>query len=161
MPATATSSATSYEFHEFYLVDINEKVNRAMTVYHAMELGEFKPLRLVMNLTTGVRYVSTGEPDYDEVIIETLTFDEQVEEYWSGYMFDVSNKADDEVSQYPIYRDSFTKICSAMTAVEMELGAYGFNWFKCDDIDQVRELTGAGDIMAIEITENGCNIFRG
>lgn len=78
MPATATNSATSYEFHEFYLVDINEKVNRAMTVYHAMELG-----------------------------------------------------------------------------------AYGFNWFKCDDIDQVRELTGAGDIMAIEVTENGCNIFRG
>lgn len=156
MTATATP-----EFHEFYLVDINENVNRAMTVYHAVDYGEFKPLHLVMNLTTGARYVSANEPGHDEVVIETLSFDEQVEEYWAGYMFDVSNRADDEVSQYPIYRDSFDRICSAMTAVEVELGRYAFNWFKCDDIDQVRELTSSGDIMAIEVTENGCNVFRG
>lgn len=156
MTVTATP-----EFTEFYLVDINENVNRAMTVYHAVDYGEFKPLYLIMNLTTGTRYVSSNEPGHDEVVVETLSFDEQVEEYWAGYMFDASNRADDEVSQYPIYRDSFDKICSAMNAVEVELGVYGFKWFKCDDIDQVRELTGAGDIMAIMATESGVCVFRG
>ena len=158
---TANNTAAAPEFHEFYLVDISERVNRAATVYHAMACDEFKPLRLVMNLVTGTRYVSANEPGQDEVVIETLPFDEQVEEYWAGYMFDASNRADDEISQYPIYRDSFDKICDAMVEVELELGAYGFNWVKCDDIDQVREVTSSGDVMAIEVTECGCNVFRG
>ena len=158
---TTNNNNATPEYREFYLVDINERVNRAMTVYHAMACGDFKPLHLVMDLVTGTRYVSANEPGQDEVIIETLSFDEQVEEYWAGYMYDASNRADDEISQYPIYHDSFDKICSAMVEVELELGAYGFNWVKCDDIDQVRELTGAGDIMAIEVTENGCHIFKG
>ena len=158
---TTNNNNATPEFCRFYLVDINERVNRAMTVYHAMSCGDFKPLHLVMDLATGTRYVSANEPGQDEVVIETLSFDEQVEEYWAGYMYDASNRADDTISQYPIYRDSFDKICSAMVEVELELGAYGFNWVKCDDIDQVRELTGAGDIIAIEVTENGCHIFKG
>lgn len=158
---TANNSTATTEFHEFYLVDISERVNRAATVYHAMACDEFKPLHLVMNLATGTRYISANEPGNDEVVIETLTFDEQVEEYWAGYMFDASNRADDEISQYPIYHDSFDKICSAMVEVELELGAYGFNWVKCDDIDQVREVTSSGDVMAIEVTENWCRVFRG
>ena len=158
---TTNNNNATPEFRTFYLVDINERVNRAMTVYHAMACGDFKPLHLVMDLATGTRYVSANEPGQDEVVIETLPFDEQVEEYWAGYMYDASNRADDEISQYPIYRDSFDKICSAMVEVELELGAYGFNWVKCDDIDQVRELTGAGDIMAIEVAESGCSVVRG
>ena len=158
---TTNNTAAAPEFHQFYVVDINERVNRAMTVYHAMACGEFKPLHLVTDVVTGTRYVSANEPSHNEVVIETLSFDEQVEEYWAGYMYDASNRADDKISQYPIYRDSFDKICSAMVEVELELGAYGFNWVKCDDIDPVRELTGAGDIMAIEVTENGCHIFKG
>ena len=158
--ATNNINATP-EFHQFYLVDISERVNRAATVYHAMACDEFKPLRLIMNVVTGTRYVSANEPGQDEVVIETLSFDEQVEEYWAGYMYDASNRADDEISQYPIYRDSFDKICDAMVEVELELGAYGFNWVKCDDIDQVREVTSSGDVMAIEVTENGCSVFRG
>ena len=145
---TTNNSAATPEFHEFYVVDISERVNRAATVYHAMACGDFKPLHLIMNLATGTRYVSANEPGNDEVVIETLTFD-------------ASNRADDEISQYPIYNDSFDKICSAMVEVELELGAYGFNWVKCEDADQVRELTSFGDIMAIEVTECGCSVFRG
>lgn len=158
---TTNNSAATPEFHEFYLVNISERVNRAATVYHAMACGDFKPLRLIMDLATGTRYISANEPGNDEVVIETLSFDEQVEEYWAGYMFDASNRADDEISQYPIYNDSFDRICNAMVEVELELGAYGFNWVKCEDADQVRELIGFGDVMAIEVTENGCSVFRG
>ena len=158
---TVNNSNATPEFHEFYMVDISERVNRAATVYHAMACGELKPLRLITNVATGTRYVSANEPGQDEVVIETLSFDEQVEEYWAGYVLDASNSADDEISQYPIYRDSFDKICDAMVEVELELGAYGFNWVKCHDIDLVRELTSSGDIMAIEVTECGCSVFRG
>lgn len=45
MTATATP-----EFHEFYCIDRDDEANRAM------ERGEFKPLHLVMDVTTGTRW---------------------------------------------------------------------------------------------------------
>lgn len=90
MTATATP-----RFHEFYCIDRNERVNRAMVVYQASKRDEFKPLHMVMNLVTGTRWVTSNAPSANEVIINELTFNEQIDERFDSAIFAISNDADD------------------------------------------------------------------
>lgn len=158
---TANNTNATSEFSEFILVDINERVNQAMTVLRATERGEFKPLHRFMNLTSGTVYVTTGEPRYNEVCLETLDFNAQVEEYWRGYMFDIANSVDDELGNLPAGTDSFSCIVTGIMATTEALNEYGFKYFQVQSDTQAREMTECGDIIAIEINENGAHVFRG
>lgn len=157
---TNTVSATS-EFSEFFLVDISERVNQAMTVLRATEREEFKTLYRIMNLSTRTVWVSANKPEYNEVCLETLDFEEQVKEYWTGYMFDIANSVDDELGQLPVYTDPFDRIVTGMLATTEALSEYGFKYFSVQNDVQARELIEDDNIIAIEVNESGTHVFRG
>lgn len=156
MTATATP-----EFHQFYVVDGDEDCNRAMVVYRTMEANEFKPLHLVENVETGTRYVTSNQLGYNEVIIHDLTLQEQVSEYFTSAMFAISNEADDRASCQLIMCDRFNDATVVMCEVEWGLNRYGFKWYTVADAEQACEMMDMHDALVIEVTENGCNIFRG
>lgn len=156
MTATATP-----EFHQFFAVDRDDDQNRAMVVYHAMEHGEFKPLRHIMNVETGTRYVSANELGYNEVALHDLTFEEQVDEYFDSAIFTISNEADDRAMMAGCTYDAFNDFLNAMCEVEWGLTQYGFKWYHCTTAEEAREAMDMRGAMIIEATENGVCVFRG
>lgn len=157
---TATTTCTT-EFHEFYVVDRERDDNRAMVVYRAMERDEFRSMRLVMDVTTGTRWVTTNTPSCHEVVIHELTFDEQVDELFDSAVFDISNEADDRASHKLHSGDTFTDVNVVMSEVTRGLNSYGFKWYMVPTAEQARDLIECDDAMVIEVTENGCSVFRG
>ena len=157
---TATTTCTT-EFHEFYVVDRERDDNRAMVVYRAMERNEFQSMRLVMDVTTGTRWVTTNTPSCHEVVIHELTFDEQVDELFDSAVFDISNEADDRASHQLPSGDTFTDVNVVMSEVTRGLNSYGFKWYMVPTAEQARDLIECDDAMVIEVTENGCSVFRG
>lgn len=151
----------SAKFHQFYVVDGDEDCNRAMTTYRTMEANEFKPLRLVMDAETGTRYVTSDQLGHNEVIIHDLTLQEQVSEYFASAMFTISNEADDRASLQLTRCDSFNDVTVVMCEVEWGLNKYGFKWYTAADSEQACEMMDMHDALVIEVTENGCHIFRG
>lgn len=158
MTATATSTST---FREFYVIDRDREENRAMAVYRAMERDEFKPMHLVMDVTTGTRWVTTNTPSCHEVVIHELTFDEQVDEFFDSAVFAISNEADDRASHQLPSGDSFTDVNVVMSEVTRGLNSYGFKWYMVPTPEQARDMIEYDEAMVIEVTENGCHIFRG
>lgn len=157
MTATATSTT---KFHEFYVIDRDRDDNRAMAVYRSMERDEFKPMHLVMDVETGTRYVTSNQLGRNEVIIHDLTFDEQVDELFDGAIFTVSNEADDRASHQLPSGDSFTDVNVVMSEVTRGLNSYGFKWYMVPTAEQAREMIECNEAMVIEVTENGCHVFR-
>lgn len=155
MTATATP-----EFHEFYCISRDEDQNRAIVVYRALERDEFKPMHLVMDVTTGTRWVTTNTPSCHEVVIYELTFDEQVYELFDSAVFAISNEADDRASHQLPSGDSFTDVNVVMSEVTRGLNNYGFKWYMVPTAEQAREMIECDEAMVIEVTENGCNVFR-
>lgn len=156
MTATATP-----EFHEFYCIDRDDEANRAMVVYRAMERGEFKPLHLVMDVTTGTRWVTSNPAGANEVVIHELTFDEQVDELFDSAVFTISNEADDRALQQLPTCDSFNDVNTVMCEVGRGLNTFGFKWYHCETAEKACELMDIDGTMIIEATENGCHVFRG
>ena len=156
MTATATP-----RFHEFYCIDRNEDCNRAMAVYRAMERDEFKPMHLVMDVTTGTRWVTSNAPSANEVIVHDLTFDEMVDEAFDGAIFAISNEADDRASHELPTCDDFNDVTTVMCEVMHGLNTFGFKWYTCATAEQACECMDMRDAMVIEVTENGCHVFRG
>lgn len=154
MTATAT-------YHEFYCIDRENDANRAMAVYRAMERDEFAPMHLVMDVTTGTRWVTTNTPSANEVIIHELTFDEQVDELFDSAVFAISNEADDRSSHQLPTCDSFNDLTVVISEVEYGLSVYGFKWYRCDSAEQACECMDFNGSLVIEVTENGCHVFRG
>lgn len=154
MTATAT-------YHEFYCIDRENDVNRAMVVYRAHEEGTFKPMNLVMDVTTGTRWVTTNTPSAHEVVIHELTFDEMVDELFDSAVFAISNEADDRVSHELPTCDAFNDVTAVMCEVERGLNTFGFKWYHCETAEQACELMDIDGTMVIEVTENGCRVFRG
>lgn len=157
---TVTTTSTS-KFHEFYVIDRDREENRAMVVYRTMEANEFKPLHLVENVETGTRYVTSNQLGYNEVIIHDLTFDEQVDELFDSAVFAISNEADDRASHQLPSGDSFTDVNVVMSEVARGLNSYGFKWYMVPTAEQAREMIECDEAMVIEVTENGCHVFRG
>lgn len=155
---TATSTP---EFHQFYVVNGDEDCNRAMTVYRTMEANEFKPLHLVMDMETGTSYVTSNQLGQNEVIIQDLTLQEQVSEYFTSAIFAISNDADDRASLQLTSFDSFYDVTIVMCEVEWGLNKYGFKWYTVADSEQARDMMYIHDAMVIEVTECGCRVFRG
>lgn len=153
-----TASAT---FHQFYCIDRENEVNRAMVVYRAHEEGAFKPTNLVMDVTTGTRWVTSNTPSAHEVVIHELTFDEIVDELFDSAVFAISNEADDRSSRQLPTCDDFNDVTSVMCEVERGLNMFGFKWYNCETAEQACECMDMGDAMVIEVTENGCHVFRG
>ncbi len=156
MTATATP-----EFHEFYCIDANEDQNRSIAVYRAMERGEFKPLRLVMDAVTGTRYVTANTLGNHEVIIHDLTFQEQVDEVLTGSIFSISNEADDRASLHLPTGDAFNDVNFVMCEVEHGLNEFGFKWYTVATDKDARDMMAMRDALVIEVTENGAYFFRG
>lgn len=156
---TATATSTS-KFHEFYVIDRDRDENRAMAVYRSMERDEFKPMHLVMDVTTGTRWVTTNTPSCHEVIIHELSFDEQVDELFDSAVFAISNEADDRASHQLPSGDSFTDVNVVMSEVTRGLNSYGFKWYMVPTAEQAREMIECNEAMVIEVTENGCHVFR-
>lgn len=156
MTATATP-----KFHEFYCIDRTEDINRAMVVYRAMERDEFKPLHMVMSLVTGTRWVTSNAPSANEVIVHDLTFQEQVDERFDSAIFTISNDADDRASAQLPTCDDFNDVTMVMCEVEWGLNEYGFKWYRCATAEEACECMDMRDAMVIEVTENGCHVFRG
>lgn len=157
MTATATSTT---KFHEFYVIDRDRDDNRAMAVYRSMERDEFKPMHLVMDVETGTRYVTSNQLGRNEVIIHDLTFDEQVDELFDSAVFAISNEADDRASHQLPSGDSFTDVNVVMSEVTRGLNSYGFKWYMVPTAEQAREMIECNEAMVIEVTENGCHVFR-
>ena len=155
---TATSTP---EFHQFYVVNGDEDCNRAITVYRTMEANEFKPLRLVMDVETGTRYVTSNQLGRNEVIIHDLTLQEQVSEYFTSAIFAISNDADERASLQVNGCDSFNDVTIVMCEVEWGLNEYGFKWYMVPTAEQARDMIECDGAMVIEVTENGCSVFRG
>lgn len=156
MTATATT-----KFHEFYVIDRDRDENRAIVVYRAMERDEFKPMYLVMDVTTGTRWVTTNTPSCNEVVIHELSFDEQVDELFDSAVFAISNEADDRASHQLPSGDSFMDVNVVMSEVTRGISSYGFKWYMVPTPEQAREMIECGEAMVIEVTENGCHVFRG
>lgn len=156
MNATSTP-----EFRQFYVVNGDEDCNRAMTAYRTMEANEFRPLHLVMDVKTGTRYVTSNQLGYNEVIINDLTLQEQVSEYFTSAMFAISNDADDRASLQLTGCDSFNDVTLVMCEVEWGLNEYGFKWYTVSDSEQALDMMDIHDALVIEVTENGCHVFRG
>lgn len=154
MTATAT-------FHEFYCIDRTDEVNRAMVVYRAHEEGTFKPMSLVMDVTTGTRWVTTNTPSAHEVVIHELTFDEMVDELFDSAVFAISNEADDRASHELPTCNDFNDVNTVMCEVTHCLNTFGFKWYTCATAEQACELMDIDGTMVIEVTENGCHVFRG
>lgn len=157
---TVTTTSTS-KFHEFYVIDRDREENRAMVVYRAIERGEFKPLRLVMDVVTGTRYVTANTLGNHEVVIHELSFDEQVDELFDSAVFAISNEADDRASHQLPSGDSFTDVNVVMSEVTHGLNSYCFKWYMVPTAEQAREMIECDEAMVIEVTENGCHVFRG
>ena len=155
---TATSNP---EFHEFYVIDRDRDDNRAMVVYRAMERDEFRPMHLVMDVTTGTRWVTTNTPSCHEVVIHELTFDEQVDEFFNSAVLAITNEADDRASLQLPSGDSFTAVNTVMSAVTRGPNRYGLQWYMVPTAEQARDMIECDDAMVIEVTENGCSVFRG
>ncbi len=154
MTATAT-------YHQFYCIDRNDEANRAMVVYRAMEHGEFKSMFLVMDVTTGTRWVTSNPAGAHEVVIHELTFDEKVDELFDSAVFTISNEADDRASHQLPTADDFNDVNTVMCEVMHGLNEYGFKWYTCATAEQACELMDIDGTMVIEVTENGCHVFRG
>lgn len=154
MTATAT-------YHEFYCIDRENDVNRAMVVYRAHEEGTFKSMNLVMDVTTGTRWVTTNTPSAHEVVIHELTFDEMVDELFDSAVFAISNEADDRASHELPTCDAFNDVTAVMYEVERGLDTFGFKWYHCETAEQACELIDFDGTMVVEATENGCHVFRG
>ena len=157
MTATATSTA---KFHEFYVIDRDREENRAMVVYRSMERDEFKPLHYVENVETGARCVTSDTLGRNDVVLHDLTFEEMVDEYFTGAIFTVSNEADDRASLQLPSGDSFTDVNVVMSEVTRGLNSYGFKWYMVPTAEQAREMIECNEAMVIEVTENGCHVFR-
>lgn len=151
----------SAKFHQFYVVDGDEDCNRAMTMYRTMEANEFKPLHLAMDVETGTRYVTSDQLGLNEVVIHDLTLQEQVSEYFTSAMFAISNEADDRASLQLTGCNSFNNVTVVMCEVEWGLNKYGFKWYTAADSEQACEMMDMHDALVIEVTENGCHIFKG
>lgn len=157
MTATATP-----RFHEFYCIDRTDETNRAMVVYRAMERDEFlRPMCLVMDVTTGTRWVTSNPPSAHEVVIHELSFDEKVDELFDSAIFAISNEADDRASHELPTCDDFNDVNTVMCEVMHCLNAFGFKWYTCATAEQACELMDIDGTMVIEVTENGCHVFRG
>ena len=130
VPARATPCSAT--FHQFYCIDRENDVNRAMVVYRAHEEDTFKPMHLVMDVTTGTRWVTTNTPSAHEVVIHELTFDEQVDELFDSAVFAISNEADDRASHQLPTCDAFNDVTVVMCEVERGLNTFGFNGLLCD-----------------------------
>lgn len=149
------------KFHEFYCIDRDEDQNRAIVVYRTIEHNEFKPLHLVMNVATGTRYVTANTLGNNEVIVHDLTFQEQVDEYFTGAIFAISNEADDRASHQLPTCDPFNDVNTVMCEVEWGLTEYGFKWYHCATAEEACEMMDMHDALVIEVTENGAYFFRG
>ena len=158
---TANNTNATPEFRQFYVVNGDEDCNRAMTVYRTMEANDFKPLHLVMDVETGTRYVTSNQLGHNEVIIHNLTLQEQVTEYFTSAIFTISNEADDRASLQLTGCDSFNDTTIVMCEVEWGLNEYGFKWYAVADSEQARDMMDMHGAMVIEVTENGCSVFRG
>ena len=158
---TANNTSAAPEFREFYVIDRDRDDNRAMVVYRAMERDEFKPMHLVMDVTTGTRWVTTNTPSCHEVVIHELTFDEQVNELFDSAVFAISNEADDRASLQLPSGDSFTDVNVVMCEVTRGLNSYGFKWYMVPTAEQARDMIECDGAMVIEVTECGCSVFRG
>lgn len=156
MTATATP-----EFHEFYCIDRENDVNRAMVVYRAMENDTVWSMHLVMDVTTGTRWVTSNPAGAHEVVIHELTFDEKVDELLDSAIFTVSNKADDMASQQLPSGNSFNDVTLVMCEVERGLDTFGLKWYRCETAEQACEAMDFDGTLVIEVTENGCHVFRG
>ena len=156
MTATTTS-----KFHQFFAVDRDDDQNRAMVVYRTMQTGTFKPLRHIMNLETGTRYVSAEKLGSNEVAVHDLNFDEMVDEYFDSAIFTISNEADDRAMMVGCTCDAFNDALNAMCEVEWGLNEYGFKWYHCATSEEACEMMDMHDALVIEATENGCHVFRG
>lgn len=156
---TATNSAATAQFHQFYAVDFSENCNRAMTMYRAMERGEFKPVRVVENKETGARYTSTEKLGPNERVVDTYTFDEQVNYYFVGAIFAIACEADDRFSQHG-YTNAFDDVTRAMCEVNWGLNDFGFKWYHCETAEEAREAMDMRDAMVIEVTEWGVPVFH-
>lgn len=154
MTATAT-------YHEFYCIDRENDVNRAMVVYRAMGNDVVWSMHLVMDLTTGTRWVTSNPAGANEVIIHELTFDEKVDELLDSAVFAISNEADDRASHLLPTCDAFNDVTTVMCEVERGLSDYGFKWYRCETAEQACDLMDLDGTMVIEVTENGCRVFRG
>nr|DAL49213.1 MAG TPA_asm: hypothetical protein [Caudoviricetes sp.] len=154
MTATAT-------YHQFYCIDRENDVNRAMVVYRAMENDAVWPMHLVMDVTTGTRWVTSTPAGANEVVIHELTFDEKVDELLNSAIFTISNEADDRASHQLPSADDFNDVNTVMCEVMHELNEYGFKWYTCATAEQACELMDIDGTMVIEVTENGCHVFRG
>lgn len=126
-----------------------------------VECDEFKPMHLVMDVTTGTRWVTTNTPSCHEVVIHELTFDEQVDELFDSAVFAISNEADDRASLQLHSGDSFTDVNAVMSEVTRGLNSYGFKWYMVPTFEQARDMIECDESMVIEVTENGCHVFRG
>lgn len=158
---TTNNSAAAPEFYEFYVIDRDRDENRAMVVYRAMERDEFRPMYLVMDVTTGTRWVTTNTPSCHEVVVHELSFDEQVDELFNSAVFAISNEADDRASHQLPSGDSFTDVTVVMSEVTRGLNSYGFKWYMVPTAEQARYMIECDDAMVIEVTECGCSVFRG
>lgn len=158
---TTNNTNTAPKFHEFYVIERERDDNRAMVVYRAMERNEFKPMYLVMDVTTGTRWVTTNTPSCNEVVIYELSFDEQVYELFDSAVFAISNEADDRASLQLPSGDSFTDVNIVMSEVTRGLNSYGFTWYMVPTSEQARDMIECDGAMVIEVTENGCHVFRG
>ena len=154
MTATAT-------YHQFYCIDREDEANRAMVVYRAMENDEVWSMHLVMDVTTGTRWVTSNPAGANEVVIHELSFDEKVDELFDSAVFTISNEADDRALQQLPTADDFNDVNTVMCEVMHGLNEYGFKWYTCETAKQACELMDIDSTMVIEVTENGCHVFRG
>lgn len=152
---------TTATFHQFYCINREDDVNRAMFVYRAMENDQVLGMHLVMDVTTGTRWVTSNRPGANEVVIHELTFDETVDELFDSAVFTISNEADDRALQQLPTCDSFNDVTAVMCEVERGLNTFGFKWYRCETAEQACELMDIDGTMVIEATENGCHVFRG
>lgn len=156
MTATATP-----EFRQLFAIDRDDDQNRAMVVYRAMENDEVWSMRLVMDVTTGTRWVTSNPAGVNEVVIHELTFDEKVDELFDSAIFAISNDADDRVMMKHSSGDAFNDFLNAMCTVEGSLTSYGFKWYHCSTEEEARDVMAMRGAMVIEATECGVHIFRG
>lgn len=76
-------------------------------------------------------------------------------------MFAISNEADDRASHQLPTCDDFNDVTTVMCEVEWGLNKYGFKWYTAADSEQACEMMDMHDAIVIEVTENGCHVFRG
>lgn len=75
-------------------------------------------------------------------------------------MFAISNEADDRASHQLPSGDSFTDVNVVMSEVTRGLNSYGFKWYMVPTAEQAREMIECNEAMVVEVTEDGCHVFR-